>query len=274
MPPSGSTSGVLPGASSGAATSGPGHTTAVQTGSSGASSTDGGVSFILPDPGCVLPDGVLGHCTVPPCSLAHQDCPEGQSCTPFANDGGSAWNAARCGPVDDAPDQLGESCTVISSALSGISSCDVGLMCWNVDADTLQGTCAELCDPEGDCTLEANTCRVFNDGFLPVCLPSCDPLAPECDEGFACYPTLEQDFACLREGERVHVDDIFHPDCPAGTFWASAERVDGCTAEEPCCVEYCDLSGPPSCDLDEACTAFSSEPPPIHEDLGYCQPGT
>ena len=32
------------------------------------------------------------------CNQWVQDCPEGEKCMPWANDGGSAWNATRCRP--------------------------------------------------------------------------------------------------------------------------------------------------------------------------------
>ena len=49
------------------------------------------------------------------CDIWAQDCPEGEKCSAWANDGGGAWNATRCVPVDDDPDQVGEACNVEGS---------------------------------------------------------------------------------------------------------------------------------------------------------------
>ncbi|MEX1364969.1 MAG: hypothetical protein AB1Z98_17710, partial [Nannocystaceae bacterium] len=41
----------------------------------------------------------IGCNDVPPppqCSLFAQDCPDGEKCMPWANDGGDAWNATIC----------------------------------------------------------------------------------------------------------------------------------------------------------------------------------
>ena len=46
------------------------------------------------------------------CDLWEQDCPEGEKCNPWANDGGASWNALRCVPIDPNPDGVGEPCTV------------------------------------------------------------------------------------------------------------------------------------------------------------------
>ncbi len=37
-----------------------------------------------------------------------QDCPEGEKCMPWANDGGGSWNATRCSPLDPNPSAVGD----------------------------------------------------------------------------------------------------------------------------------------------------------------------
>ena len=57
--------------------------------------TDAGAGFIYgaPDGGGISFE----------CDLFEQDCPPGEKCMPWANDGGGAWNATRCSPVADNP---------------------------------------------------------------------------------------------------------------------------------------------------------------------------
>jgi len=249
------------------------------SGSSGSddSSGEGGVTFIDDPTGSCgsIPDDVLAHCTIPVgCSLTEQDCPEGEACRAWANDGGDVWNAERCVPVDADPGQAGDSCSIEGSSVSGIDSCDVGLMCWNFDPETLEGACIAFCagdDPEVGCEDAADSCSVHNEGYLPLCLPACEPLGASCGEGFGCYPGSEGDFVCLREGERVELDSLFHPECPSGTFWATEAQVAGCTDDEPCCAAYCDSSAPSPCGVDVACVPFFEVQDPDFPNLGYCQ---
>lgn len=261
----------------------PGSTTSTpgtsDTGSHGSEdsgdSSSSGIGFIDPTQGgCEdLPDGVLGHCTFIDCTPEEQDCFEGEACKAWANDGTTIWNATRCAPVADEPGQLGEPCIVEGSAVTGVDTCDVGLMCWNVDAKTNEGACVQFCDPiDGDpgCADPGATCNVSNEGVLPLCLPACDPLEPSCGEGFGCYPGSDSNFVCLREGEQVEYDWVFHPECPAGTFMANSKQIDGCTDEEPCCASFCDLSAEQPCGPKVECLPYFKLDTPPFEDVGYC----
>ncbi len=238
-----------------------------------ASTGSTGAGFITdPETTCgIVPDGVQAHCSA--CSPISQDCRPGDACRAWANDGGDEWNATRCTPVSDDAGGRGDPCTVEGSNVSGVDTCDAGLMCWNVDPDTLEGTCVEYCEVGFVCDDPSGTCSVFNEGTLPLCLPTCNPLMFDCGEGFGCYPTTDFSFVCLREDEPVHASGVSQPDCAPGTFWAWDEQIDGCTDEESCCVAYCDRSGPPTCDVDEECAMLVPEPSPEFEDLGYCRPG-
>jgi hypothetical protein len=64
------------------------------------------------------------------CDLWKQDCPPGEKCMPWANDGGGSWNATRCTPLAEDPRQPGEPCTVEGSGVSGRDDCDIRAMCW------------------------------------------------------------------------------------------------------------------------------------------------
>lgn len=151
-------------------------------GSSDSGSTVTGSNF-LPDPACT--DGPCSSS----CDVWEQDCAEGDACKPWANDGGMAWNDTRCAELDPDPAQLGDACTVEGSSTSGIDSCDIGLMCWDVDGETLEGTCIGLCEGtqrDSSCADPGTTCVVFNEGALPICLLSCD-----IEGGIGCPPDME-----------------------------------------------------------------------------------
>src|SRR5690606_7229360 len=83
--------------SSASDSSGPGHTShsttdaADETGTTSADET--GVVFLnRPDTGSTAE-----------CDVFAQDCPPGEKCTFWADDGGSSWNALKCVPVVDDP---------------------------------------------------------------------------------------------------------------------------------------------------------------------------
>ena len=235
--------------------------------SSSSGEEEPGTSFITDPEGpfCpALPPGTQAHCT--PCSPWSQDCADGDACKPWANDGGETWRTTRCSPVDPRPDRAGESCTVQGSAWSGHDSCEAGALCWNVDAETLGGQCVSMCQGnfnEPVCG-EGETCLVANDGQLTLCLPACDPLESTCGEGFGCYPNGLDGFACVREGENVHVRNFFHPHCPAG----SVMTLDGCVA-------LCDLAIEGGCEGEATCQAYYArgKAPRGLEDVGVCSAG-
>jgi len=227
-------------------------------------SSSSGSDFITdPTGGCFnLPPGVLAHCTE--CDFWQQDCMVGEACKPWANDGGMEWNAARCGAVDADPGEPGDPCVVVGSSWSGIDSCDVGGFCWNVDLESSMGECVALCDgtkQEPACP-GGGTCVLANDGYLPLCLPACDPLTPTCDEGQGGYPGWYDDFVCLREGDDVYTDAP-HPTCAPGSF----ALVDGT------CVTFCDLSAKTSCDDGFTCMPyFQGKAPAEYANVGGCLP--
>lgn len=239
------------------------------------STSEAGASFLSGDPtgGCgILPDGVLAHCSR--CSLDLQDCGRGDACKPWANDGGDVWNAQRCSAVVPDASLQGEPCNVEAVPASGIDSCDEGLVCLNTQGDTLEGECVAFCSAGLDPTCDDpdETCSVYNNTRIPLCLPSCNPLEPRCEEGAGCYPGSEDNFVCLREGERLENDGLFQPDCPSGTFWADEDQAPGCGSEEPCCSPYCDTSEAEPCGLDATCIPFFDPASSDFPNLGYCRP--
>jgi hypothetical protein len=268
------------------------------TGATSSASTDGDDAETSPvDEGGTFPDVGDGATTAPvdptddptgdptgpfgeACDVFLQDCPDGEKCNPWANDGGDGWNADGCFPVEGNPQQVGEACLVEGSGTSGIDNCDIGSMCWGVDSETLTGTCVALCGGTPDdpaCSSPSTSCALLNDGVLPLCLPICDPLLQDCAEGEGCYP-VDEVFHCFPDGsgEAGLFGDAcdFIGQCDPGLMCANnVPSIPGCSEDQAdCCVPYCDLSVPPSCPGDLTCAPFYDEgqAPPGFEDVGFC----
>jgi hypothetical protein len=242
---------------------GPGMTSSFGTSTSGAStsgadtsasSDDTGVDFLVnPDISCVQVGPGGGHsarCTFD-CDVVEQDCPEGEKCMPWANDGGNAWNASRCSPIAPDPVLPGGTCTTEQSAVSGVDDCALGSLCWGVDPRTLQGTCVELCDPQrlpSTTCVEPAQCLALNDDYVPVCLTPCDPLQPApCPDGEACrHVESDGGFHCLPLvgsevfGSSQHCEDA---SCLPSQVCVPNDLVIDCDADR-CCTELCDLGDP------------------------------
>ncbi|MCH9685786.1 MAG: hypothetical protein K0V04_30415, partial [Deltaproteobacteria bacterium] len=125
------------------------------------------------------------------CDPYAQDCPDGFKCTPYAQSG-SAWNSTRCAALDPNPVGVGDPCLSVGGGATGDDNCERGAMCFDVDATTLVGTCIALCAcgevaGETSCPADSN-CTVANNGELPLCSPSCDPLLIDCAPGNVCIP--------------------------------------------------------------------------------------
>ncbi|MEM6996050.1 MAG: ribulose phosphate epimerase [Myxococcota bacterium] len=216
------------------------------------------------------------------CDVWTQDCPEGEKCMPYANDGSGAWNATRCSEVTDSPDQPGDDCTVEGDGVSGIDSCDIAAMCWDVDGETNIGVCVGFCEGAAEnpiCSDPGTGCSTSNDGVLILCLPFCDPLLQDCSEGNACYPEAVG-FICSPDASGpdlgVYGDPCaFLNACDAGLWCSAAENVPGCS-DAACCNAFCDVAeGDTACpDMagGQMCLPFwaKGESPPGEEDYGVC----
>jgi hypothetical protein len=183
------------------------------------------------------------------------DCGAGFKCAPWAYDGSESWNETKCVPINPDPDPVGAPCTVERGPTSGLDSCEAGALCWRVDPETLLGECVGFCggtEASPQCP-EGHTCGVFNAGVLVLCLPSCDPLSDDCDEGFACRPRSSlhpsSDFLCIPidAGGKLHLGCEEQGGCPAGSVCVPDE-----TCPNGCCAPYCDSTDPVA---DEACDA-------------------
>jgi len=204
-------------------------------------STDGGgetsIGFI-PDP----TGGPVGM----ECDPIAQDCPEGEKCMPWSNDGGSAWNATRCSPIDPTPVGIGESCMVEGSGVSGLDNCILGAMCWDVDPETNIGECIEMCSCSYEnpiCQGTNTSCVISNQQSLTICLPVCNPLdMGTCPDGQGCFP-FEDLFHCANSvgmGTPQGTPCEFINACDPGQACVSADTLTDCDTSG-CCADFCDL---------------------------------
>ena len=223
--------------------------TATDTGADG---TDDGISFIAECDLAGAPPGTKAHCSGPidPCDPWAQDCPRGEKCVPWANDGGVAWNSTVCVPVDPNPAGLGEACTAVGSAVSGFDDCDFGSMCLVDDHDTLTGACVAQCtgsELSPQCQA-GSTCMIGNNGSVTLCLAYCDPLALDCPAGrclpigpsaeLLCAPTYPE-APTLVPGDGCTYDY----ECIETAQCNQAGAVADCAGPD-CCTSYCDLDAP------------------------------
>lgn len=203
------------------------------------------------------------------CDVWAQDCPRGQKCMPWGNDGGNAWNASRCSPIAPSPGQIGDACTAEVPGLSGIDTCDVGLVCLYLAPESGTGTCIANCSGSVDapyCEDPDALCEIAFGGVIISCLHACDPLLQDCPEGGACYPG-DLGFVCGDTLDPViAVGDPcnYEWDCAAGSFCAAADLLPLCNGDA-CCTAYCDTTMPESCPPEQTCA-------PIHDGAtaGYC----
>lgn len=238
-------------------------------GSTGRDAT-GGCTFL----GCPL--------DLPPaieCDLFEQDCPDGEKCAPWANDGSSAWNATRCVPLERSPGLPGDPCTVEGSGVSGVDSCDLGVLCWNVDPETLQGSCVAHCigSPRAPtCADPTATCHIGGDGVLTLCHPPCDPVTQaDCGDDQGCYP-VHDSFYCAADasgdGGAAFGECEFTNACEPGTACVDPEASEACPPDAAgCCLPWCDLDAP-VCPGEMVCRAWFPEgsAPEGSEFVGLC----
>lgn len=183
------------------------------------------------------------------CDVFEQDCGRGQKCAPWANDGGMAWNATKCVPVDRMPDAVADSCIAQGNAFSGVDSCALGATCFNVDADTNAGQCYALCggDLSAPSCDRGSACWVHSEQVLALCIPTCDPTVPDAcalgqvcipgDDAFLCVPSASPAALALEACTSIDA-------CEAGLFCAALDTLEACESDAGCCTPYCNLDTP------------------------------
>jgi hypothetical protein len=240
----------------------------------GAAEESGAGMFIM------MPDGGGTN----ECDVWAQDCPPGEKCMPWANDGGSSWNSLRCTPLDENPKQPGDTCLVEGSDVTGIDDCALGSMCFAVDPETNMGLCVPFCEgspAEPTCSNPDQACNISNNGVLVLCLEVCDPLLQNCPTdpwNHGCYP-VNEDFLCWPDysfdlGAFGDPCEFFNV-CDAGLFCAIPEAVPGCAGSSGCCSSFCDMTMPEPCPASaqgQECLPWflEGQAPPGYENVGFC----
>ncbi|MGB1016430.1 MAG: ribulose phosphate epimerase [Nannocystaceae bacterium] len=225
------------------------------------------------DPFLVVPDTAVAE----ECSTYEEDCPDGQKCMPFANDGGNAWNALKCVDVVGEGGH-GDPCTVEGNGVSGVDDCELHAMCWDVDPETNEGICTAFCDgtPESNsCQPDMTNCVIINEGVLNLCLLRCNPLIQDCTDGQACYP-IGDAYTCIpvavppEEGLEGNPCEFLNA-CQAGLMCLNSGLYPGgCDGAGGCCSGFCDLSAPDCTVPMTECIAINENPTPGQEDYGVC----
>jgi hypothetical protein len=238
---------------------------------------DGGGLLLTPD-ACAPPrDGKSFHCGPFVCDPFAQDCPTGEKCLPWADDGSLEWTSYRCSPVAADPGQVGDACLVEGSAVSGLDDCDLGLMCFWVDPETGEGTCVPWCEgtAEAPTCADGSTCAVSAADVLALCLGGCDPIVNDCADGYCGW--VGEAFACVGEEpglEPVGAGCEFANECAPGSVCVAAGNAGDC-ASVGCCTSFCDLSvaDPDAvCAAGQACTPWweRGETPEPWTHVGVC----
>jgi len=219
-----------------------------------------------------------------PCNSFTQDCPPGEKCMPYAEDGGGSWNALKCVPVMADPVQVGEVCVVVENGVSGIDNCDVGLMCWDADQEG-QGYCVALCKGTVEapiCEDPTKTCNVYSEGIPALCLNQCDPLLQDCDPNDVCVVIPDkQGFGCALDASgdegQQHDPCVFANECDSGLHCAEVTAAAECDQNaQGCCEPFCDVTEPDAdanCGgVGQVCTPLFGDdrPPPDNPNVGYC----
>jgi hypothetical protein len=218
------------------------------------------------------------------CDVWEDDCPDGEKCMPWANDGGNSWNATRCSPLDPDAGAVGDTCTVEGSGVSGLDTCTSRAMCYYVDQETNEGVCIGFCDgtPMAPTCDPGYICTIVNDGVLTLCRPECDPLLQNCDGDAACLQATGSDgFTCITDasGEAGAAGDPceYINSCDPGLTCGEAAALPGCAGATGCCTEFCDLTeAEPSanCSLGGGveCVGWweDGQAPPGYEHVGVC----
>ena len=239
-------------------------------------SDDQGCSFYA---GC-SPD--MGSGTTLECDIFEQDCPDGEKCMAWAADGGT-WNATRCSPLDADPNQPGEACSTEGGGMSGVDSCDVGAMCWGVNAQSNVGECIAMCQGsllDATCPEIGTVCSISNLDALAVCVPGCHPLMQDCAQNEGCIPTSSGEFACFPQlgTDGAHGEACSGPDtCDPGLTCVDAELHTSCQSDQ-CCSTYCDTANTDAdaecqaLDAGQACVAWYVEgrAPSGYDNVGVC----
>ncbi len=231
------------------------------------------------------------------CDFWAQDaCPPGEKCQAIASTPGSgAWDANVCVPAGH--DKVGETCCLAGVGNCpivgppGTDSCDATSICFDVDVDTLLGTCAEYCvgpSSSASCPQTGGWCNTLAGGVLNWCDAPCDPFDPDrCDaytsclaefgypddefEGFRCRWTVADD--ATEVGSECALSEYGVPGCAEGLFCREQALVGSTCDYEWCCTELCALDDVEfTCQgIDQQCLPLPDTTPQNYAHVGQCR---
>jgi hypothetical protein len=212
------------------------------------------------------------------CDIFAQDCAPGQKCAPWAEGGGSSWNATKCVDItgDGAP---GEPCTAPEGGMAGLDDCALGVFCWDVDENN-QGTCVAMCTGTFDAPLcpPLTQCALTSEPILALCLTECNPLLQDCGDGDLCV-AQSNSFGCALDasGAEGQVNDPceFLNACDKGL--ACIDSALASSVCDPmvlgCCQPFCEFPNSPCPNPDQECVQWFEpmQAPPGLENVGVCK---
>jgi hypothetical protein len=229
-----------------------------------------------------------GECGSVDCSPGDpMACAEGEKCAPYICGSGCCTDTARCVEVlgDKAFD---EDCT--RDRVAGNDDCAPTLYCMPNDGTTGgegPGKCMQFCDPTSanatqcdDLGVAGGHCFNFNNGTFPVCVPTCDPIAQDCEKAEqGCYFAVDNYF-CTNPTDSISGDGgqgsecDTEQGCKAGFACAPKDLFADCTTESNgvingCCSQYCDTSKDDECPTGMSCIDLEGDAPGL-ENVGVC----
>jgi hypothetical protein len=210
------------------------------------------------------------------CNEFAQDCPEGEKCVPYVQNGG-LWDANKCVAVTG-DGQPGEPC-VWGGPVEATDDCDETSMCFDVMQVDGQwfGTCHAFCTgtPDNPECPEDGTCLVDSNGYMAVCVQGCSPLLQDCNPEFGCYWD-GVGFVCAANPTGLATGEPcdFVNDCAPGHLCTPDEALPSCEGAS-CCTPFCDLEvGDEHCQTlpGTSCVPFFAEGEelPGYELVGVC----
>ncbi len=252
-----------------------------ETGDASSGSTSTGISTTSDGSGFVNSD--MNAACGESCDIwTPGDCGSGQKCTSVGCEvGTTAWDSNVCRDIQGSK-QLGDECEYLGTGIDGNDDCDDGLMCWNQNADTGLGLCVAFCTGSAaapNCA-SPNICVIANDGVLPICLPQCDPLVQDCDNGDLCVPDFnENGFVCVLDASGgmspYGAPCQYANGCNPGLMCIASDSVPEpeCATAAGCCSPMCDLNEPNTCPgSGQECQALyqPGNAPPGFDHMGVC----
>ena len=219
-----------------------------------------GATFIPPSDGAIYET----------CDPFLQDCADGDKCVPYRSVG-DTWDSNKCVPVLGL-DEVGDEC-LYHGAVVGTDTCDATSLCWDADENGV-GTCHAFCTGNAQNPICDNgtSCLIGSSGAINLCIPICDPLLQDCNEGQGCY-WANTEFQCIFSTQDIPEGEPcgYINDCLKGNVCVQAESLPAC-AGASCCAGWCDLNDPTCQIAGTDCEPWfaEGEAPPGLEDVGVC----